>query len=117
MQTHQIHISGARERVHEIRSELFDFPEVLEVFVTGRSDVLVVVHAGRPRPGEWLRALRALGYRTSARGHAKWTRHEPRPELLLRSVVQSVDPGVDDGDRTTSSIRNKQTPRRGRDAA
>ena len=72
MQTHQIHISGARERSHGIRNELFAFPEVLEVFVTGRPDVLVVVYAGRPRPGEWLRALRALGYRTPARGHARW---------------------------------------------
>ena len=67
MQTHRIHVSGGRERVHEIRNELFDFPEVLEVLVTGRPDVLVVVHAGRPRPGEWLRALRRRGYRTSRR--------------------------------------------------
>ena len=58
MKTHQIHVSGARERVHEIRRELFAFSEVLDVFVTGRADVLVVVYAGRPRPGEWLRVLR-----------------------------------------------------------
>jgi cell division protease FtsH len=37
---------------------------VLEVFVTGRPDLLVVVCAGRPRPGDWLCALRRLGYRT-----------------------------------------------------
>jgi hypothetical protein len=38
MQTHEIHVSGAREQVHEIRAELFAFPEVIEVFVTGRPD-------------------------------------------------------------------------------
>lgn len=59
MQTHKLHVSGARKYVDDIRSELFAFPEVLEVFVTGRPDVLLVVYAGRPRPGEWLRALRA----------------------------------------------------------
>ena len=117
MQTHQIHVSGARERVHVIRNELFAFPEVLEVFVTGRPDVLVVVYAGRPRPGEWLRALRVLGYRTPARRHAGLPRLERRPDLLLRNVVQCKDAGVDDRDRTTSSIRSQQAPRRGRDAA
>jgi hypothetical protein len=51
VQTHEIHVSGAREQVHEIRGELFAFPQVLEVFVTGLPDALVVVYAGRPRPG------------------------------------------------------------------
>ena len=46
----------------EIRKELFGFPEVLDVFVTGRPDALVVVCSGRPRPAEWLRVLRAVGY-------------------------------------------------------
>jgi hypothetical protein len=116
MQTHQIHISGARERVHVIRNALFAFPEVLEVFVTGPPDVLVVVCAGRPRPGEWLRALRALGYRTPARGHAAWPLLERRRESLLPDVVPR-GAGADDGDRTTSSIRNGQASRRRRDAA
>lgn len=67
MQTHQVHVSDGRNRVHEIRTELFTFPEVLDVFVTGRPDALVVVCLGRPRPGEWLRALRAAGYRVPPR--------------------------------------------------
>ena len=67
MQTHQIHVSDGRHRVHEIRTELFAFPEVLDVFVTGRPDALVVVNWGRPRPGEWQRALRAVGYHVPAR--------------------------------------------------
>ena len=75
MQTHQISVSGARQRVDVIRKELFAFPEVLEVFVTGRPDVLVVVYAGRPRPGEWLRGLRRLGFRTPARVTPGTRRH------------------------------------------
>jgi hypothetical protein len=70
VQTYQINISKGRDRVHEIRNELFDFPEILDVFVTSRPDSLVVVFWGRPRPGEWLRALRALGYAVPARRHA-----------------------------------------------
>lgn len=70
MQTHQVHVLDGRDRVHEIRTELFAFPEVLDVFVTGRPDALVVVYLGRPRTGEWLRALRAVGYRVPARQRA-----------------------------------------------
>jgi hypothetical protein len=70
VQTHQINISRARDMVQEIRHELFEFPEVLDVFVTGRPDWLVVVSQGRPRPGEWLRALRALGFHVPVRRHA-----------------------------------------------
>jgi hypothetical protein len=62
VQTYQIYVSKGRDRVHEIRSELFVFPEILDVFITGRRDSLVVVCRGRPRPAEWLRALRAVGY-------------------------------------------------------
>jgi hypothetical protein len=69
MQTHQIYVSDARKRVHDIRNVLFTFPEVLDVFASGRPDGLVVVYAGRPRPGEWLRALRGLGYHTAGTGH------------------------------------------------
>ena len=87
MQTHQIQVSGAGERVHEIRSELFAFPEVLDVFVAGRQDVLVVVCDGRPRPGEWLHALRAGGYRTLDRSHARWSGSERRSDRLVRDVV------------------------------
>jgi len=87
MQTHEIHVSGAREQVDEIRAELFAFPEVIEVFVTGRPDFLVVVHAGRPRPGEWLRALRRLGYGTPSRSRAMWPRPQWPSALILRGVV------------------------------
>jgi hypothetical protein len=67
VQTHQINVSKGRDRVNEIRAELFKFPEILDVFVTGRPDSLVVVCSGRPRPAEWLRALRAVGYEELAR--------------------------------------------------
>jgi hypothetical protein len=56
--------------VNEVRSELFNFPEVLDVFITGRPDALVVVCSGRPRPGEWLGALRRVGYHVPAKRHA-----------------------------------------------
>ena len=55
MQTHQINISHGRDNVHEIRRQLFAFSEILDVFVTSRPDSVVVVCAGRPRLGEWLR--------------------------------------------------------------
>jgi hypothetical protein len=79
VQTHQINVSRARDMVEEIRHELFEFPEVLDVFVTARPDCVVVVSRGRPRPGEWLRALRAVGYNVPVRLHvtqaAKADRH------------------------------------------
>lgn len=62
MQTHQIQIFNGRRRALEIRRELFAFPEIMEVFITSRPDALVVVCCGRPRPAEWLRALREAGY-------------------------------------------------------
>jgi hypothetical protein len=118
MQTHRIQVLGAHEHVHEIRGELFAFPEVLEVFVTGRPDLLVVVCAGRPRPGEWLRALRAIDCRMAARDHARWPRPDQRSESLLRRIVESrPDLGAADGDRANRSIRSEQAPRRRRDAA
>ena len=70
MQTYQINISTGRDNVHDIRAELFNFPEVLDVFVTSRPESLVVVFWGRPRPGEWLRALRAVGYEVLSGRHA-----------------------------------------------
>src|SRR5579871_5190239 len=103
MQTHQIQVSGAREQVHEIRTELFAFSEVLDVFATSRPDLLVVVYAGRPRPSEWLRALRAVGYRTPTRGHARWL--EPkRRKGLLHDVVPCPYAGTDNEKWTTTSI-------------
>jgi hypothetical protein len=70
VQTHQIRVSEGRARVAEIRRELLVFPEVIDVFITGRPDALVVVFVGRPRPGEWLRALRSLGYHVPPRRQA-----------------------------------------------
>lgn len=70
MQTHQIHVSNGRDSAREVRGELFTFPEVLDVFITGRPDALVVVCSGRPRPGEWLGALRRAGYDVPAKRHA-----------------------------------------------
>jgi hypothetical protein len=69
VQTYRIHVSKGRERVDEIRNELFAFSEVLDVFVTGRPDSLVVVCWGRPRLADWSRALRAEGYDLPRRSH------------------------------------------------
>jgi hypothetical protein len=69
VQTYQINVSQGRDKVHEIRRELFAFSEVLDVFITGRPDAVVVVCAGRPRPSTWLRALRAVGYEVPNRRH------------------------------------------------
>jgi hypothetical protein len=71
VQTYQIYVSKGRDRVDEIRSELFVFPEILDVFTTGRPDSLVVVCRGRPRPAEWLRALRTVGYDLPPRSHSR----------------------------------------------
>jgi hypothetical protein len=67
VQTYLIDVSRGRENVRGIRRELFAFSEVLDVFVTGGPDSVVVVCAGRPRLGEWRRALRAVGYEVPAR--------------------------------------------------
>jgi len=67
MQTHPIHVTAGRQRVHEVRSKLFAFSDVLDVVVTGQPDVLVVVCSGRPRPAEWLAPLRAAGYQIPVR--------------------------------------------------
>ena len=42
MQTHQIQISGGRDCVHQIRSALFAFTEVLDVAPSDRPDAGVV---------------------------------------------------------------------------
>ena len=70
MQTHPIHVAGGREQVLEVRSELFACSDVLDVFATGRPDVLVVVCSGRPRPARWLAVLRVAGYEIPVRRHA-----------------------------------------------
>jgi hypothetical protein len=104
MQTHEIQVSGAESRIHESRCKLFAFPEVLDVFATGRPDALVVVYWGRPRPGEWLCALRAVGYRTPARSHARWPGADRPPgDRPLRTVGGRPDAGTADDDQTASS--------------
>jgi hypothetical protein len=70
VRTHQIRVSEGRDRAAEIRRDLFVFPEVIDVFVTSQPDALVVVFVGRPRPGEWVRALRWLGYDIPSRQQA-----------------------------------------------
>lgn len=77
MQTHQLHVTNGGDRVDDVRSTLFAFPEILEVFTSGRPDMLVVVCDGRPRLGEWLARLRATGFDVSARD-------------LRRAVVEAV---------------------------
>jgi hypothetical protein len=72
VQTYQIHVSDGRARVDDVRSALFAFPEILDVFITGRPDTLVVVCAGRPHPALWLRRLRHVGYEV-------WIRRRPDP--------------------------------------
>lgn len=72
MQTHQLHVTNGGDRVDDVRSALFAFPEILEVFTSGRPDTLLVVCDGRPRLGEWLGRLRAMDYDVSARTRRCW---------------------------------------------
>jgi hypothetical protein len=92
MQTHQIHVMKGRARIDGVRRALFDFPEVLEVFTTGRPDTVVVVYDGRPRLGAWLRHLRAAGYHVTTRPHARadaarFGQSESLAERLLRRAI------------------------------
>lgn len=107
LQTHQIHVAGARERVQEIRTELFAFPEVLDVFVTSRSDSLVVVCAGHPRPAEWLCALRARGYEVLAR------RRRPPPVPVARPLSTGGTP-VASRSRASATSGSARASRRSR---
>jgi hypothetical protein len=91
VQTYQITISQGRANVHEIRRELFAFSEILEVFVTGRPDSLVVVCAGRPRVGEWLRALRAAGYQVPARRHRSGASTTTGSILQIHAQATQID--------------------------
>jgi hypothetical protein len=79
MQTHPLHVADARSRLDSVRAELLAFTDVLDVFPTGRADVLVVICSGRPRPGEWVGALRAAGYRIPPRRHASDGSLAPAP--------------------------------------
>jgi hypothetical protein len=74
VQTHQLQITDGRNRVDEIRRELFAFSEVLDVLISPRPDALVVVCSGHPHPAEWQRALRAVGFSFPSR-----RRPTPRP--------------------------------------
>jgi hypothetical protein len=105
MQTHQVHVLDGRNKVHEIRTELFAFPEVLDVFVTGRPDALVVVYLGHPRPGEWLRTLRAAGYRIPAR-------HRASAAAAKLDSVHESDCGPRPTPTTTAPHRARLGPRR-----
>jgi hypothetical protein len=92
VQTHQINISHGRDNVHEIRRELFAFSEILDVFVTSRPDSLVVVCAGRPRLGDWLRALRAVGYEAPNRRHPFTVATTPRRIAQIHVPVSQIEP-------------------------
>jgi hypothetical protein len=92
VQTHQINISHGRDNVHEIRRQLFAFSEILDVFVTSRPDSLVVVCTGRPRLGEWLRALRAAGYEVPARRHPFARATTPRSIIQIHAQATQIEP-------------------------
>jgi hypothetical protein len=102
VQTQEIQIFNGRRRVLEIRRELFAFPEIMDVFITSRSDALIVVCFGRPRPAEWLRVLREAGYEAVARrrpatrlpesGPEPQPRHEEPRGLSLRWRAQRWAP-------------------------
>jgi hypothetical protein len=95
LQTHQIQVSGGAEKVDQIRAELFGFPEVLEVFSTGRPDSVVVVCSGRPRPTRWLDALMAAGYQVKQRRHATGIASaEPVEDSGARPVLPPPRPQV-----------------------
>jgi hypothetical protein len=103
VQTHHINVSRARDMAQEIRHELFVFPEVLDVYVTGRPDWLVVVSRGRPRPAEWLRALRAVGYDIPPRRHAVAEPAEAdRPERAAAPASPLAPVWTRPGDRRVS---------------
>jgi hypothetical protein len=122
MQTYQIIVSGGRDGVREIRQDLFAFSEILEVFVTSRPDSLVVVYAGRPRPAQWLRALRTLGYDVSRRRHSKVAPASPKDADaagILGSVVASGHESFSDAEKTGRATvarraRLARRPRTGR---
>ena len=112
MQTHQIHVSNGRDRVDAVRSELFTFPDVLDVFVTSRPDALVVVCSGRPRPGDWLGALRRVGYDVPARRRA--TAFEAARTRVVEPpdspALSAHEPAVRRAGRETHGLLRKSLP-------
>lgn len=86
MQTHPLRVSLVQGQPEDIRAELMLFTDVLDVFATSRTDTVVVVCAGRPRPAEWVRALRAAGYTIPPRLHP---RRSPDASALCASRPSS----------------------------
>lgn len=64
MNVYELRVPGASEpgRLEAVRWELFVFPEVRDVVVAVRADVVAVLHEGDPAPAAWVRTLRAAGY-------------------------------------------------------
>jgi hypothetical protein len=101
VQTYQIHVPRARETVDAVRGSLFAFPEILDVVALGAQDTLVVVCAGRPRPAEWLRFLRAAGYHAwtpRRHSHAPLSAPAPAASPDVAPASGSVSAGIPDGD-------------------
>ncbi|MCW3057485.1 MAG: hypothetical protein JWO21_1454 [Solirubrobacterales bacterium] len=93
MHTQEIHVTGARGAVREIRLRLFAFSEVLDVLPTSRLDSLVVVVVGRPRPAEWGLALRAAGYEVLRPLAARPAAERPDSDRLRPVGVQEPEDG------------------------
>jgi hypothetical protein len=93
MHTQEIHVTGARGAVREIRLRLFAFSEVLDVLPTSRLDSLVVVVVGRPRPAEWGVALRAAGYQVLRPLAATPAAQRPDSDRLRPVGVQDPEDG------------------------
>ena len=107
MQTYRIHVSRAHESVDAVRGSLFAFPEILDVVAFGPQDTLIVVCAVRPRPAEWLRFLRAVGY------HAWMPRCNAHAPLSAPAPVAPPDV-VPAGGRTKEWTRVRPGPARSR---
>jgi hypothetical protein len=115
VQTYQIHIPQARESLDEVRGSLFAFPEILDVVALGRRDTLVVVCAGRPRPAEWLRCLRAAGYHaTTPRRHPHASLSAPAPAAPpdVLPAPRPLSAGTPDGDPPRSWAQPRRYARR-----
>jgi hypothetical protein len=109
--THEIHITGARELASEIRLALFVFPEVLDVLAMSRSDSLLVVVWGRPRPAEWNEHLREQGYEPRRRSASSGVSTAPD---LMPSHETRV-PAL--GRPQTTAVRGSRARRRARSRA
>jgi hypothetical protein len=100
MHTQEIHVTGGRAAASDIRSQLFAFPEVLDVLPTSRLDSLVVVIAGRGRPAEWSRHLQAAGYEV--------LRRPPHPVPSPAKQVLAGDPGHPPGSQAGYAARRRR---------